>query len=125
MNNDIQRSCLDHILVNCLGKMSSPEIHGVGQSDHLGLLINKKTKEIRTSTRTNKKRVYKEFVAEAFVEDIRLAKKDAKFAEILSCENIEIAGEIFTQVFRSVLDKHAPVKIIQNRNNYKLCSLYF
>ena len=118
VHGSIQRSCLDHILVNCLGKMSSPEIHGVGKSDHLGLLINKKTKEIRTSTKTNKKRVYKTFDSAAFIEDIKQAKQAGKFAEIINCDDIEVAGEIFTKAFREVLDKHAPVKIIQNRNNY-------
>ena len=101
-------------MVNCLGKMTSPEIHGVGQSDHLGLLISKKTNEIRTSTKTNNFF----FDAAAFIEDIKQAKLAGKFNEILNSDDIEAAGEIFTTAFRSVLDRHAPIKIIQNRSNY-------
>ena len=92
-NGVVQRSCLDHILVNCLGKMTSPEIHGVGQSDHLGLLITKKTNEIRTSTKTTKKRIYKNFNAAAFIQDIKEAKQAGKFAEILTCEDIQNHGK--------------------------------
>ena len=85
VNGLIQRSCLDHVTVNCLGKMSKPEIHGVGQSDHLGIMINKYTKELRRAVET---------------------------------DDIEVAGDVFTSVFKEILDIHAPIKVIQNRKNY-------
>ena len=59
VNGSIQRSCLDHINVNCLSKMTKPEVYGVGQSYHLGIMITKHTKELRKAARTTKKRVYK------------------------------------------------------------------
>ena len=37
----VQRSCLDHITVNCLSKMNRCEVHSVGQSDHLGIKVTK------------------------------------------------------------------------------------
>ena len=33
-------------------------------------------------------------------------------------QDIETAADVFTEVFTQVLEKHAPLKIIQNRNNY-------
>lgn len=32
----LQQSCLDHITVNCINKIISPQVFGIGQSDHLG-----------------------------------------------------------------------------------------
>ena len=54
----LQRSCLDHITVNCLNKLTTPQILGVGQSDHLGTFVTRKSREIRTNPRTIKKRIY-------------------------------------------------------------------
>ena len=61
VNNEVQRSCYDHVTVNCIDKIAKPEVLGIGQSDHLGLLVTKKTRELRTCARTTKKRVYKNF----------------------------------------------------------------
>ena len=32
--------------------------------------------------------------------------------------DIEEAGKIFTETFTKILDRHAPLKVIQNRTNY-------
>ena len=118
VNGSVQRSCLDHVTVNCISKMTRPEIHGVGQSDHLGVMVTKHTNELRKAARTTKKRVYKDFVEKDFIEDIRKAKADGLFEELFDTDDIEKAGDIFTEVFRNILDKHAPIKVIQNRKNY-------
>ena len=118
VNGEVQRSCLDHITVNCVDKISKPEILGVGPSDHLGLLVTKKTRELRTSARTTKKRVYKNFDRNDFLTDMKVAQDTGLFEEMHQTEDIEVAAEIFTEVFTKVLDKHAPLKVIQNRNNY-------
>ena len=52
----LQRSCLDHVIVNCVNKMSSVEIIGIGESDHLGTLVTKQSKEIKRSSKTTMKR---------------------------------------------------------------------
>ena len=119
VDGNIQRSCLDHIIVNCVDKISNLEIHGVGKSDHMGLIINKFSREVRTCTKTTRKRVYKNFDCERFVEDIREAKQMGKFDQIHATEDIEEAGDTFTEAFCEVLNKHAPLKVIQNRNGYQ------
>ena len=119
VNGSMQRSCLDHVIVNCVDKISNVEIHGVGKSDHMGILLNKFSREVRTCTKTTRKRVYKNFNCDSFVEDIRAAKEMGKFNPILENDDIEAAGDTFTKVFSEILDKHAPLKVIQNRKNYQ------
>ena len=114
----VQRSCLDHITVNCLSKMNRCEVHGVGQSDHLGIMVTKYSRELRQTARTTRKRVYKNFNHTEFLEDIRKAKREGQFAKIIETNDIETAGNTFTDVFTSILDKHAPIKVVQNRKHY-------
>ena len=84
----------------------------------MGTLVTKVSREIRTSPRTIKKRVYKNFKCDDFKADILKAKEDGKFDGMHSTNNIETAGDIFTNTFNDILDKHAPIKTIQNRTNY-------
>ena len=118
VNGEIQRSCLDHVSVNCVDKISNLEIHGVGKSDHMGILVTKYCREVRCCTKTTRKRIYKNFDSNKFIEDIRAAKSSGKFDVIHATEDIEVAGDAFTKTFCEVLDRHAPLKVIQNRKNY-------
>ena len=118
VNGDLQRSCLDHFTVNCIEKISSLQVLGVGQSDHLGILATKYTRELRTSPKTTKKRIYKTFYKEAFVKDLRDAKEKGVFQAMHASDDIEEIGDTFCREFTRILDKHAPLKVIQNRNNY-------
>ena len=65
-----------------------------------------------------RKRVYKEFNRTDFKKDIVTAKNKGLFSAMHETEDENKAWEIFEHVFVSVLDKHAPIKVIQNRNNY-------
>ena len=116
--NEIQRSCLDHIIVNCVNKMSAAEIIGVGESDHFGVMATKNTREIRNSSRTTKKRIYKNFDKNEFIKDMEKAKEEGLFAQMFTTNDIDEATEIFTREFTRILDEHAPLKTIQNRKNY-------
>ena len=118
VNGSIQRSCLDHITTNCVSKMSRPEVLGLSKSDHLGISIIKKSKEIRTSPNTTKKRIYKNFDKEAFVAEIREAKQAGTFENVFHQNDIDNAIDIFSDLYNSILNKHAPLKIIQNRSDY-------
>ena len=118
VNDSGQQSSLDQIISNCAEKMSKPEILGVGKSDHLGILTTKFSREVRMSTRTTKKRIYKEFNAAQFKEDILKAKQNGEFANVHLQEDVDEAINVFTSAYNSVLNLHAPIRIIQNRNNY-------
>ena len=52
------------------------------------------------------------FNAAAFIQDINEAKQACKFTEILSCEDLEITGKLFTVQETELL------KIIHNHSNY-------
>ena len=118
VNGEIQRSCLDHIHVNCVNKMSSPEIVAIGKSDHMGIIINKATKEIRTSPRTTMKRIYKNFDREEFKNDIKAAKEKGYFSKVHDTEDENAAFAYFCDTYNPILNKHAPLKVIQNRTCY-------
>ena len=118
VNGVIQRSCLDHVTINCVSKISSPKIIGIGKSDHLGVMITKSSREIRSNPRSIKKRVYKSFDNAAFRNDILKAKADGLFEPIFTAENEEEAWDIFEKVFTLILSKHAPLKVLHNRSNY-------
>ena len=59
----------------------------MGKSDHLGVLVTKKSKEVRTFARTTRKRIYKNFNKEAFLHDIEKAKREGKFDAVHSADN--------------------------------------
>ena len=84
----------------------------------MGILLNKYSREVRTCTKTTRKRIYKNFDSKLFVEDIKSAKMMGKFNLINQTEDIEVAAETFTKTFCDVLEKHAPLKVVQNRKNY-------
>ena len=93
VNGELQRSCLDHFTVNCVEHFSSLHVLGVGQSDHLGILATKYTKELRTCPKTTKKRVYKNFDKELFINDIREAKSSGAFLAMHDTDDIEVVGD--------------------------------
>ena len=114
----VQRSCLDHVTTNCVNKVSPPIVIGVGKSDHMGIIVTKSSKELRTSARTTWKRIYKNFDKEAFLKDIEEAKRNGKFEGVHTADNPDEAFRVFEVSYCEVLDRHAPIKVIQNRTDY-------
>ena len=57
----VSRSCLDHIYSNAPGKVSTPEVIAVGNSDHLGIVLTKYTKAPKIKPKVVLKRSYKHF----------------------------------------------------------------
>ena len=118
VNGVMQRSCLDHVTINCVNKISAPKIVGIGRSDHLGVLVTKSSREIRATPRSIKKRIYKNFETDLFRNDILKAKSDGLFNPIFEAHDEDAACDAFEKVYTSILNKHAPLKVLHNRNNY-------
>ena len=118
VGGSVQRSCLDHVTTNCVNKVSPPIVIGVGKSDHLGIIVTKSSKELRTFARTTKKRIYKNFDREAFSNDIEEAKRNGKFEGVHTADNPDEVFKVFEKSYCEVLDRHAPIKVIQNRTDY-------
>ena len=56
VNDEDQKSCLDHVTVNCVNKISKCYTYTIGNSDHKALVIHRDSKELLFKKRTSKKR---------------------------------------------------------------------
>ena len=120
VNNEVQRSCIDHVITNIPNKCSKPEVFSVGNSDHLAVSVKKYTTELRNIPNTIKKRSYKNFNEEAFLNDL----KNQDFSAVLNCTDLNTAALLFQNIYCNTLNIHAPIKVIQQRKNYVPCLLY-
>ena len=81
-------------------------------------MVNRKSKEIRQRKICLKKRVYKTFNEVSFLSSIKDAKEAGLFAKVTDATDINEAVKHFNEAFTSVLDNHAPIKVIQHHKNY-------
>ena len=110
----VERSCLDQVISNYVSKMTSPELHSVRKSDHMGIFITRRSRKIRTGPRTTKREFTRSLIKTSSLK-ILLKQREKVTFEI---DDVDTTIECFTETFCSILDKHAPLKIIQNRSNY-------
>ena len=96
-------------------KCEAVRVEALGDSDHMGVTVNKFSKEFQYKPRAVLKRNYKNFILESFLLDIHRSRINA---EVLACEDLDTAASVFEERFTEILDFHAPVKIFQTRNNY-------
>ena len=111
----ISSSCIDHCYTNVPEKIKRVQVVGVGNSDHLGVIIQKFTKFPVSKPQTVKKRNYKEFDVESFLTDIYNSDINTI---VTGAKTIDTAAEAFENIFKSVLNTHAPMKVFQMRKNY-------
>ena len=110
----VVKSCIDHIYTNSPEKVQT-FVQFVGDSDHLGVIAEKATRIPRLKPNVVKKRSYKGFDIESFLNDIN----ESDINKIVSEEkDFELAAEKFEKLFKDILDKHAPVRVFQQRKNY-------
>ena len=113
----VSRSCIDHVYSNSPGKVSTPEVVSVGNSDHLGVVVTKFTRAPIIKPKVVLKRSYKDFKAEEFLKDII----DSDINNSVTNKNyIEEAAAEFENTFKYILDIHAPIKVFQIRKNYSV-----
>ena len=109
----IQKSCLDHVISNLPEKCSLPEITAGGDCDHMAIVVTKYSREVKVMPKTVKKRNYKNFNAEAFLNDVLNSKQTGAFKKVEESCSPDEAAAIFSGIFGSILNKHAPLKIFQ------------
>ena len=95
----LSRSCIDHVYTNNEEKLTIPEVLAVGDSDHLGVTVTKYTKEHIDRPKTVKKRSYKNFNIESFLNDILLSNINDI---ITSFEDLEGAADKFEKIFKHI-----------------------
>ena len=109
-----QDSCLDHLYTNKPDKLSEVAAHVNGGSDHRVLYVVRYAKSMKKSVRYIKKRCFKNFDQESFLQEI----KTLKWYDIYASSDVNEAVELMTKKLTSVLDQFAPVRIIQVRSRY-------
>ena len=111
----IATKCLDHIYSTNPEKLSEVTAEFTGMSDHKIIKISKYTKSLKTSPRYVRKRCSKNFNKDVFQQKV---SEMPELKTILECQCASKAADMFTTGLTKVLDILAPIKTIQNRNNY-------
>ena len=114
VTNTTNLSCIDHIYTNCKHKCSQVYVTSFGNSDHDLIGFIRLTKEPPGPCRTIRKRCYKHFSKESFLEDLA----NQNWTEVSYFQDLDNAVSCFTNKFRSVLNKHAPWKKLQQRKGF-------
>ena len=111
VQNRTDISCIDHVYTNAKYRCSGVTITSFGNSDHDLISYTRYSKEPPAPARTIRKRSYKNFVEEKYIED--LAQVD--WSDGLSCEDLDTATDTFTRKLRYILNVHAPWIVFQQR----------
>ena len=94
--------------------MLSSHCHPCGTSDHDMISYSRYSKEPPIPARTIRKRSYKEFVPEKYLEDL----SKVNWNDVLCSEDLDMATELFTRKLRYILNIHASWIIFQQRKSF-------
>ena len=86
-----------------------------GTSDHRVLQLHKQVKGVLPEALQIRKRVFKNFSRNTFLEDV---KKRKWWGSVYSEENLEKAAKACEKEFQKVLEKNCPVKSVELKKNY-------
>ena len=106
-------SGLDHLWTNNPGKMSQIYTKYFG-SDHKVIMGVRFARMIRNSTRYVRKRSYRNFDEEKFLDTV----KNISWWGLYQETDVSRAAELFTSKITSILDVMAPVKTFQTNSKY-------
>ena len=109
--NSTNISCIDHIYTNAKFRCSNVTVTPFGDSDHDIVSYTRYSREPREPARTVRKRSYKDFSEEKYLQD--LAKVD--WSDVLTSVDVDLAAELLTRKIRYCLNVHAPWVIFQQR----------
>ena len=111
VQNTTSISCIDHVYTNVKYRCSPVVVTTFGNSDHDLISYNRYSKDPPVPARTIRKRSYKNFVPENYLQDL----SQVDWTEVLCCEDLDTATEIFTRKIRFILNCHAPWIVFQQR----------
>ena len=114
VRNTTAISCIDHVYTNRKYRCSEVSVIPFGGSDHDIIGYTRYTKVPPEPARTIRKRSYKNFVQEDFLQE--LGKVD--WTEVYHCQDVDSAAATFTRKFVDVLNSHAPWIVYQQRKHY-------
>ena len=87
----------------------------IGDSDHLGIIVEKITRAKECIQNRVIKRSYKDFDVAAFLTEIYESEINEK---ILETDDVDEAAIAFETMFKEIIDKYAKIKVFQQRKNY-------
>ena len=105
---------LDHYYSNRPDKVSNVEKHHCGGSDHMLISGLRHSKSIRNSPKYIRKRCYKNFNSEIFVQSVQ----QLNWLDVYLCEDVDEAVHLLSNNLKNVLDQLAPMRTIQVRTKY-------
>ena len=114
VSNGHEPSGLDHFYSNSPEKLSEVQAHYRGGSDHKLIFGIRYTRSAISKPRIIRKRSYKNFEADAFVQAIR----NTSWWDVYCCEDVEDAVQKMSSKISVILNSMAPVKSIQVRSKY-------
>ena len=114
ITNTTEISCIDHIYTNAKFRCSDPVVISFGDSDHDLIKYTRYSKNPPVPARIVCKRSYKDLNEDAFIEDIAVID----WSEVYGCNDADIAAEVFTRKFRTILNVHAPWVRVQQRKSF-------
>ena len=107
-------SCIDHVYTNRKFRCSKVSVIPFGGSDHDLIGYTRFTKVPPAPSRTIRRRSYKKFEEEKFLQDLEYVD----WTEVYSCKDVDSAVATFTSLFVNILNFHAPWVIYQERKNH-------
>ena len=103
-------SGLDHIYTNVPEKIGQAQVKICGSSDHRLVMVTRHSKNIKQNIRYCKKRSYKNFDEKVFMEEVN----KISWWEVYSCNNVDIAVDIFTKKTDRYFGQVGPSKKVSN-----------
>ena len=104
-------SCLDHLYCNVKYRCSNVTVTSAGMSDHDMISYTRLSKEPPTPSRTIRKRSYKNFSEEKFLEDL----SKVNWSDVYFSQDVDSACSTLTRKLVYVLNVHAPWVQFQQR----------
>ena len=104
-------SCIDHVYTNFKFRCSTISVTPFGNSDHDMVSYCRYSKEPPVPARTIRKRSYKNFEPEKYLEDL----SQVDWTDVLCSDDLDTATEMFTRKLKYLLNVHAPWIIFQQR----------
>ena len=110
----LEPSGLDHIYCNRPDKITEVSSLFTGSSDHKLILATRTSKTVVSRPRIIKKRVYKNFNEDQFLNAI----VNSNWWDVYSTDDLDSAVQLFTNKINNILNVMAPSKRIQIRSKY-------
>ena len=107
-------SCIDHVYTNYKYRCSKVNVEAFGGSDHDLLFYTRFSKDPPAPAKTIRKRTYKKFNTDNFLSDLR----QCDWSPVYFSQDVDNSTAEFTQIFKSVLDEHAPWIVFQQRKRF-------